>query len=332
MVLVYQLPARPSNARVKTWRRLQELGAVPLKNSVYVLPNSPQAHEDFEWMKAEVVALKGEATVLAADTVDVFASEEIVATFHSARQRDFDDIRGQIEKLLNRRPSKRSAKGLVLRSLERKALSLGERWKKIAAIDFFDSPGRGEAAAALEELKRLLAGGQPTESTGEKGALLMTEAFQNRIWVTRPRPGVDRMSSAWLIRRFIDPGAQFSFADKPEQAGSAVPFDMYGVEFSHRGTRCTFETLALRFGISNRAVKSLGQIVHDLDLKDARYKPPEGPAIERLVEGLRQVVADDHELLERGMTIFEALYRSFVADVAPAKKQVKSSSRPRSAR
>ena len=135
--------------------------------------------------------------------------------------------------------------------------------------------------------------------------------FRQRTWVTRPRPGIDRMSSAWLIRRFIDPKARFRFAEKP--AGAAVPFDMYGVEFGHQGDHCTFETLVARFGIANPAVKRLAQVVHDLDLKEERYGLPEGPALGRMVEGLRRMYTDDGELLERGMTLMEALYQSFEA-------------------
>ena len=123
------------------------------------------------------------------------------------------------------------------------------------------------------------------------------------------------MSSAWLIRRFIDPKARFRFAEKPP-GGKAVQFDMYGVEFGHQGQNCTFETLVARFGVADTAVKRIAQIVHDLDLKEERYGTPEGPAVGRMVEGLRQMYADDHELLEQGITMMESLYRSL--SVAPA--------------
>ena len=139
----------------------------------------------------------------------------------------------------------------------------------------------------------------------------MVDKFRDRIWITRPRPGIDRMSTAWLIRRFIDPRARFRFAEKPEKSAAGVPFDMFGVEFSHQGNRCTFETVAQRFGISSPPVDWLGRIVHDIDLKDDSYAEDEAPAIGRLVDGLRQMYADDQELLERGITMFAALYRSY---------------------
>ena len=141
----------------------------------------------------------------------------------------------------------------------------------------------------------------------------MTEKFQSKTWVTRPRPGIDRMASAWLIRSFIDPAAKFVFADKAEAKRDAVPFDMYGAGFSHEGNNCTFETLARKFRVAGPAIEHIGEIVHNLDLKDEKYQVPEDAVVGRLVEGLREVHADDGELLERGMEMFEALYRSFTS-------------------
>ncbi len=147
----------------------------------------------------------------------------------------------------------------------------------------------------------------------------MTGTFRNRTWVTRPRPGVDRMASAWLIRRFIDSRARFQFAERPKK-GRAVPFDMYGVEFGHQGNHCTFETLAQRFAVTQPAVRRLGQIVHDVDLKDAHYGAPEAPVVQQMVEGLRLSYSSDQELLEHGMALFEALYRSFSGETTAAKR------------
>lgn len=149
---------------------------------------------------------------------------------------------------------------------------------------------------------------------------LKAEKFHSRRWVTRPRPGVDRMASAWLIRRFIDAEARFGFVDRPADAPQAIPFDMFGVEFSHQGNRCTFETLAERFGVEKPGVEWLGRIVHDLDLKDGKYAVPEAASVGRLIDGLQQLHRDDSELLEQGMTMFEALYRSYPERPSPAAK------------
>jgi len=234
LVFVHQLPAHPSNARVKIWRRLQQIGAVAVKNAVHVLPNSAQSMEDFEWLRAEVVALGGQASLFEASSIDGVDEQE---------------------KLDGSAPKPRT------------------RAKAGHRVDLRD--------------------------------------YQHRIWVTRPRPGVDRFSSAWLIRRFIDPGAQFVFATSPDSTPEAVPFDMYrSGGFGHEGDRCTFEVLRERFGIKDSTVRRIGEIVHDLDLKDDRFRSPHAHTIGHLVEGLRASVPDDAQLLTHGVALFEALYRS----------------------
>jgi len=159
--------------------------------------------------------------------------------------------------------------------------------------------------------------------------------YRGRTWTTRPRPGVDRMSSAWLIQRFIDPKAQFSF-EGTRSARKAIPFDTFEAEFGHHGTHCTFETLCERFAIADASVQRIGRIVHDLDLKEATYGEPEAPTIGRLVEGLRRAHGDDAALLRAGMDMFEALYRSIASEVrripedgASSTRKVQGSSRRR---
>lgn len=311
LLLVYQLPAKPSNIRVRTWRRLLQIGAVGLKNSAYVLPNSAQAKEDFEWIKAEITALKGQANVFLADHLDAATQEEIASAFRVARQADFRAIL-KSGKLLLSAIKRRPHATPVRRRLDRSARILRERLNNVLAIDFFHAPGRDEAVALLDEAEALLANAPAaTKPFSTKGEKVMSEKFHSRTWLTRPRPGVDRMSSAWLIRRFIDSDAKFTFAEKPEDVPNAVPFDMFGVLLSHEGNSCTFETLLSRFAISGQALVRIGQIVHNLDLKDERFDVPESAAIGRLVEGLRQIHADDQKLLEQGMEVFEALFRSF---------------------
>lgn len=310
LLLVYQLPAKPSNIRVRTWRRLQQVGAVGLKNSAYVLPNSPQAMEDFEWIRTEIATMNGQANVFFADHVDAATEQEVALAFRTARQTDFRNIAREAKKLLSK--VKRSKLATPVRQrLTRTLRTLRERWNEIVSIDFFQAPGREEAGDLLEQVERHLAEGtMTTKSISKSEEVLRKEKFRSRTWVTRPRPGIDRMSSAWLIRKFIDAEAKFVFAEKAEDMPQAVPFDMYGVEFSHEGNACTFETLLKRFGMKGSALGRIGQIVHNLDLKDERYDVPEALAVGRLVEGLRQIHADDHQLLEHGMEIFEALCRS----------------------
>ena len=268
-------------------------------------------------MRTEIAALGGQATVLEAETVDGSARQEIVAGFRDARGRDYREIRAECERL---RKSGRAARGPAARArIDRARRALRERWQSVRAIDFFDAPEGEEAAAALASLDRAMEGTEMTRTTRSETPRLRAGDYRGRRWVTRPRPGIDRMSSAWLIRRFVDPKARFAFADNPDDVPKGVPFDMYGVELGHQGSDCTYETLARRFGVDDPAAAWIGRIVHDLDLKEDRYAEPEEGAVARLVAGLRQLHADDARLLESGIERFEALYRSF--EGAPTRRR-----------
>ena len=344
LLLIYQLPARHSPARVKVWRRLQRIGAVLLKNSAWAMPESAEAREDLEWLKAEIVASGGEAMVLMGQAPQQATEDEIVAAFRDARAKDLEALRKDASDLLerwSRRLSGRSSKtaGRAKADLSRRSSEgsggakaglsrhssegsggakadgqalrrIRERARELDAIDFFRSASSDEVAQLVAQLERHARGGQAMKSNTETdGATLAVKDFKKKVWVTRPRPGVDRMASAWLIRRAIDPNATFVFRTKPR--GSEIPFDMYTGDFGHHGERCTFETLAGRFALRDPAVAAIAQIVHDLDMKEARYNRPEAPAVGKLVEGLRQMHKDDGALLEQGIAMFEALSRSF---------------------
>ena len=318
LLLAHQLPTRPSHKRVKTWRRLQQIGAVPTRNSVYALPNTPQCREDFEWIRSEIVAAGGEATVFAADALDADGDLAIEAAFRRNREADYGAFKREADQLLVATRKRRGAAAFGREPLSRAVRMLREKLFDIERIDFGDAAGRRPAAEALAMLERRFA--EYTRAPAPVVAAQRPVAdFGNRRWVTRPRPGVDRMASAWLIRRYIDPNATFAFVEQPSSAD--VPFDMYSGEFSHQGSLCTFETLAQRFGLRGTAVERLGQVVHDLDVKESRYGAPEGPAVGRIVEGLRQVHADDHVLLEQGIAMFEALARSFDSGGAPRERR-----------
>lgn len=319
LLLLQQLPSRPSNVRVKTWRRLQQLGAVPLKNSVYVLPNTAQSREDFEWIRTEIVAMKGQASVFTADAVDAAEHQELVAAFRAARELDYQELRSAVVALERQLKSARAPGGAPLRRAQRDARALRERFTAIQAIDFFTAAGRQEVSDLLASIEQRLARTTAPAAAGDRvhAPALDRRSYQRRVWVTRPRPGIDRMSSAWLIRRFVDPKARFVFSERASDRGEAIPFDMYQGEFRHRDGRCTFEELVHRFRIADRAVTKIGEIVHDVDLKDQRFGRVEGPVVSGLVEGLRAAHADDVALLERGIELFETLYRgSGVTDAA----------------
>lgn len=310
LLLVHQLPPRPSNVRVKTWRRLQGLGAIALRNSVYVLPNTDPCREDFEWIKSEIEGMRGEATVFAADSIDTFSNDEVVAAFRKAREADYAELDRETEALLGT-SGKRPARTAARRQLPRLARQLRDRLRALDAIAFFPPSNRDAAAAAVARLDRITERGE--EAKVAAGDRLDVSRYQKKVWVTRPRPGIDRMSSAWLIRRFIDAKARFAFSEAPPSAGAGIPFDMYGVDFSHTDHGCTFETLVSQFGLASPPIDRIAHIVHDLDLKERRYEPPEAPAFAHLVDGLRLMYDEDAELMERGIAMFEALYRSFAS-------------------
>jgi hypothetical protein len=319
LLLVHQLPPVPSNLRVRTWRRLQGLGAVAIKQAVYVLPDTAEAREDFQWIKVEIEGSGGEAAVFAADNLDPAADAAMVEAFRRARQQDYAELGKEIERASRTRSSDRS--GQRSRGPRDQLPRLRERFAAIERLDFFSSAGRDRVAALLESLEGLR-GRSPAarDAVTDKGKADRA-SYQHKLWVTRPRPGIDRVGSAWLIRRFIDAKARFGFVTDAKTAPEgSIPFDMFGAGFGHEGDRCTFEGLQSRFDIRDPAVKRLGELVHDLDLKDRRYGAPEAPTVEATIEGLRLSHSDDSALLEQGMALFEALYRSF----AQAKRQPKA--------
>jgi hypothetical protein len=279
---------------------------------VYVLPDTPDAREDFEWLKAEVKAAGGGASVFAADSVDAWSDDALVEEFRRARQETYDELARDVEQALKRASSVRRPRGTRAPALRRLLDIYRERLVAAEKIDFFGSAGRDRVLATLRQLEDRVAGpsrrSRPSESrTGER-----TASFQGRLWITRPRPGVDRMASAWLIRRFIDRQARFGFAaDRESVPDQGLPFDMFGVEFSHQGDGCTFETLCSVFDIGGPALSRIAAIVHDLDLKDGKFGAPECGTVGAMIEGLQLAYQDDDALLEQGMTLFDSLYRSF---------------------
>ncbi len=300
-MLTFQLPARPTSARMRVWRQLQRLGALPVKGSAYILPLTTQTREDFEWLRAGIAAGKGDATLFAADPVDAQDAATLTAQFAAARDRDFAALSRDAESLHKRR-------GATSRELRQ----LTDRLAHLQSIDFFGAPSAAAAADAVAAATRRQGG--PMQTAATTAPALKPAEFKSRLWVTRPRPGIDRFASAWLIRRFVNPKARVVFAADATAARrdhpKAVPFDMFGVELGHQGGDCTFETLVRRFRLRAKGLDALARLVHAVDLKDDRFVVPEAPAVQRLVEGLRRQHADDEVLLERGIEMIDALYEA----------------------
>ena len=286
---------------------------MPVRQAVYLLPDSPNAREDFEWLKSEVKAAGGDASVFAANTVDAWSDDSLVEEFRSARQEGYSALAREIEQVLSRLNATRRPRGRRAPATRRLVDVFRERLSGLERIDFFGSAGRDRVISLLGLLEdRALGTARSAGKAPASGALDVT-TYRQRLWVTRPRPGVDRMGSAWLIRRFIDAAARFEFADGRNSLPTpeAIPFDMFGVEFSHHGECCTFETLCSVFAIQDPAATRIAAIVHDLDLKDGRFGAAEASTIGTLIDGLQLTTRDDSVLLEQGIMLFESLYLAF---------------------
>jgi hypothetical protein len=311
LLFVHQLPANPSSLRVRTWRRLQQVGALAVKQAVYALPDSPNAREDFEWLKTEVEAAGGQVSVFVADTVDTWSNDALVEEFRRSREEAYTALARDAEQVLRRlgtgqQPRRKTPSRRVLQQYR-------ERLAAIERVDFFGSAGRDRVIALIRHIEER-ATVKPRNSIGAAQSEVPT-SYHARLWVTRPRPGVDRMASAFLIKRFVDPEARFDFvADREAAPDGSIPFDMFGVEFTHRGELCTFEVLCETFQLKDSALARMATIVHDLDLKNGRFGAHEASTIGTVIEGLRLTRSDDHELLADGMTLFEALYRAFTQE------------------
>jgi len=314
LILVHQLPPLPSNLRVRTWRRLQTLGAVAVKQSVYVLPDTPESREDFEWVKVEIEGAGGEAIVYSADHVDTAAESALIEQFREVRQHSYTELASELQRIQRPRASPQQPSGR-----RRDLARYRERFAAIERVDFFGSAGRDRVVRLLADLEAAPPSGAKGKGQQGRSGPAGAAQYNGRLWVTRPRPGVDRMASAWLIRRFIDSNARFGFITDVRTAGDALPFDMFGAGFGHEGDRCTFEALAVRFGIHDAAVARIAEIVHDLDLKDGKFGAAEAATLGIAIDGLQLSSMDDGLLLDQGMTLFEALYRSFGQSIRPSR-------------
>ncbi len=309
-LLIHQIPPRPLYLRAKIRQRLDRVGAVPLKKSVYVLPRTEDSLEDLQWIAQEAVAGGGEAFVCAAEFAYGVTAEELVARFQRARAADFEALAAEIRALL-RALGPRRRKGPPPDDLAVRGERLRKRLEELTAIDFFETPARHEAEMALHSLEEhLLPAGAPVA----RGAAPRGGAKPvGRTWVTRAGVHIDRIASAWLIRRFIDPEARFRFvpAGTKDFAPEEIRFDMVGGDYTHEGDRCTFETLAARFAVADAAVDEIARIVHDVDVKDGKFGRPDAQGVQQLILGLVLAEPEDEARLERGFVLFDDLHRSF---------------------
>src|SRR6266508_192534 len=312
LMLIHQIPPKPDYFRVKIWRRLQRLGAVAIKNSVYVLPKNDQTQEDFQWVLREIIEGGGEASLCEARFVDGLSDDQVEDLFQSARAAEYSELAEEARRLAEVPLPEGQIEDDRRTQSEVDLARLKRRLAEVVAIDFFGAPGR-EAAEGLvsgveARMKEKRAGKQAS-----KTAMTRSEDLLGKTWVTRKGIYVDRMASAWLIRRFIDPDARFKFV--PPKGYKPLPgelrFDMFEAEFTHEGDRCTLEVLIERMVINDPALNPIAEIVHDIDLKDSKFGRQETIGIERLIAGIAMAHKDDETRLARGEAVFDDLYEYF---------------------
>ena len=277
------------------------MGAVALKRSAYLLPDTPQRYEDFQWLAQEVQRDGGDATLIRVRQIENMSPGDVLRLFHEPRDHDYRQLAARYRKLLPSLDRK-----AVSRQLRDKLVRLAKDHQRIRGIDFFDAPG-GAEVRRLEEAIAMRTRSPETPQPQPKPSLDLT-TLRGRRWVTRPRPHVDRVASAWLIKRFIDPDAVFLFAPPADFPADAIPYDAPGVELSHQGEDCTFETLVKRARLKDRRLIRLAEVVHEADLRDGKYPHEEARGIDVAIRALLAAAPDDQQVLAQGMTLFEGLY------------------------
>lgn len=297
LVFSYSLPTKGgSSSRVTLWRRLQNLGALDV-TGVYVLPEITETLEAFTWLTQEVEAAGGEAVVIHTEKLNGLSDKNIIERFNQERNLEYQALLEEIrlaQETFSREDFSERTKTLS---------KLRRHYDDITRIDFFNSRQKGQVATMLTRLEQTLKSSTPLIQI----KLVKVKDYQNKIWVTRPQPYIDRLASIWLIKRFIDKNAVIRYRDKAK--ADEVSFDMTHATFGHSGQSCTFETLIIAFSLTSNALDKLADIVHDLDLQTG-YTQPEASGIEAVLKGWHKQNLSDKELETRGTQLFEGLYQT----------------------
>jgi len=313
LLLIPQLPPKPAYLRVKIWRRLQRLGAISVKNSVYVLPAGEQALEDFQWLLREIEQGGGEGMICEANLIDGVSDQEVQGLFDAARDADYDEIASQLRTITAAIRRKRKALTEECPEFKNQVAKLRRRFTEINAIDFFGAAGRVIVEGLLSELETRLTNAAASDQKEQLALNKSSAELVGKTWVTRSGVHVDRIACAWLIRRFIDPEARFKFVsvkDYDAEPGE-LRFDMFKAEFTHVGDRCSFEVLLERIGLDDPALRAIAEIVHDIDLKDGKFGREQAAGIAHVIAGICTSQKDDHARIGRGSALFDDTYEYF---------------------
>jgi hypothetical protein len=315
LLFFYSVPSKPVKNRMKIWRKLAKMGAAQLKGSVYILPYGEERYEMLQWLVSEVASMGGEAAFIRTDRIESMDEGEVVGLFHRTREKDYQSIGKKVEELETRLASARKGSGIKLRSIASRIDKVSRELDDVRKIDFFSSPAGEALRDRLDALRKETAAmaGYEAEKPEVEIARRDIADYQGRTWVTRPKPFVDRMATAWLIRRFVDGEAVFGFMEEKDlkrRSSGTVAFDIEGGDLTHVADMCTFEVAVRSFGLKDRALRKLAELVHELDLKDGKFESPGARGVEEVLRGIRKTAKSDAEMLEKGVEVFDMLYVS----------------------
>src|SRR5215467_13622041 len=293
LLLLIRLPATHSAERVAIWRKLKKSGAVQIQTSTYILPDDPPRYETFQWLTQHIRDAGGDATLVRAKEIDGFSNDRLIELFNAARAKEYGSVRQMLRPFVANPRRTSNFGGKIDR--------IRKQFREIRETDFFDSPKAKDVELVLRKLEKTQPGSKPQPK-------LEPRDFRGRVWLTRPRPEIDRVGSAWLIQKFIDSKAKFGFESRRPANRRVLTFDMLDGDFSHDGDDCTFETLVRRFGIQDKTACKIAEMVHDADLGDNKFQRTECIGIDRVLKGWAKQGLSDQEILRRGFECFDALH------------------------
>ena len=323
LLLIHQIPPKPDYLRVKISRRLQRIGAIAIKNSVYALPPTAEAYEDFQWIAREIEEGGGDAFISEASLLgDGLTDSDVRARFDAVRNHEYDEILADARSLLNEVRPSRAARGRrggkrgdasrpsSGRSAEHELAKLRRRYEAVQAIDFFGAANGSAVSSVVRDIQHALQG-----TRGARKAATQ-RPIDGATWVTRSDVHVDRIASAWLVHRFIDRRPRFRFVDPKRytHVEGELRFDMFEAEYTHVGDACTFEMLVSAFVPGDAALREIAEVVHDVDCKDAKFGRAESAGLARMISGIALLCDRDEDRLERGRMLFDDLYAAFGGD------------------
>ncbi|MBU2538996.1 MAG: chromate resistance protein [Proteobacteria bacterium] len=313
LLLIHQIPAKPTYFRAKIWRRLQQLGAVPIKQSVYAMPHKEQSLEDLTWIVKEITDGGGEATMIQARFIEGLSDQQVVGLFHAARGSDYEKIAAELRALRDEWhcQADESASDCLL-GFRTRLEKIRKQFTDVVRIDFFKTPEQLQVHAALNDLETTFIEHRSTEPAALEKSAGISE-LTGKTWVTRENVYVDRIACAWLIRRYADSDARFRFvaSSRYSPEPGEIRYDMAKAEYTHVMDKCSFEVMIERFGLTDPALAQVARVIHDIDLKDATFSLPETAGVQALFDGITATTDDDMERINQASTVLDNLLAFF---------------------